>query len=158
VSDHRRDVRRVVAVHLRVPVGVQTARVRLPRPHVQTPELERVVLLELLAEELGGSLAARMSAVGNDVLDRDQLLGAIRLRLVQQQLRLVHLDRAIDVRHVAVVKAHSAEARIGHARRDLRGPAGGRRCAERAKWGGDLPERFQIRIRSAAGGIAAASQ
>src|SRR3981081_945708 len=47
---HRRNCGSVPARNSRIPVGENAARVFLPHPRVKSPEVERVVLLELLAE------------------------------------------------------------------------------------------------------------
>src|ERR1700682_4459051 len=47
---HRGHCGSVPARNSRIPVGENATRVFLPHPRVESPELERVVLLELLAE------------------------------------------------------------------------------------------------------------
>ena len=56
------------AADLPVPWGEQSPRVLFPRPHVQTPELKRVVPQKLSAEEHRRCGAAAARGIRNDVL------------------------------------------------------------------------------------------
>ena len=132
----------------RIPVGEHAARVVLPHPRVQPPELEGVVLLELLAvEQLGRLGVAAVRRIRDDVLHGHQAEPAVLLGLVEQQLGLLHAGRSVDQAGVAIVEAHAAGAgRIGHARRDLRRPPG--RCGrlEAVKLGRNPAERGEILV------------
>src|SRR6266849_1940431 len=126
---HGGDGAGVRARHLRVPVGKYAARVILPHPRMQRPELKSVVLLECPTEQDRWRGAAAACGVRNDVLHSHQSQLAVALGFVEQQLRRLDARGGIDEGNVPVVESHPA-FRTFHARRDLRRPPGRRRLGE----------------------------
>src|ERR1700686_2896381 len=142
---HCHDLTGVLAIDSRIPVRENAARILLPHPGVEAPELKDVVLDELLAEEFRRSSIATVERVRNDVFHRHQAQTSILFGLVQQELGLVDASSSVDELGIAVVEAHSAGAAwIGHARCDLRPPSGIPRDLELVEWRGDPAQRSEV--------------
>src|SRR5580765_1668896 len=117
VVRHRHDLTGVRAVNGWVPGGEYSARVLLPYPRVEPPELKRVDLCELLVEKNRRLSAAWYESVRDDVFQSDQAQSAILFGLIQQQLRLVDTRGPVDESDITVVEAHATRpTRISHAR------------------------------------------
>src|SRR5712692_980214 len=142
---HGGDGAGVRARHLRVPVGKYAARVILPHPRMQRPELKSVVLLECPTEQDRWRGAAAACGVRNDVLHSHQSHLAVALGFVEQQLRRLDARGGIDEGNVPVVESHPA-FRTFHARRDLRRPPGRRRLGEVVERRRHLAQRGEILV------------
>src|SRR5882672_9897703 len=74
----------VLAVDSRIPVCENAARVLLPYPRMQAPELEDVILDELLAKQSRRSRIATVERVRDNVFHRHETQTSVLFGLVQQ--------------------------------------------------------------------------
>src|SRR5438067_9659174 len=67
--ERREDLRIVRTAHLRIEVGEEPVGVLSPRPNMQVPDLEIVLMFETMAEQHGRHRVARPETIGHDKLD-----------------------------------------------------------------------------------------
>src|SRR5262245_1440059 len=95
------------ALDVRVPIGKQTARARLPRPYVEIPNTEAVRLLECLPHD-ARRLGSLPRGDRHQELNTIELERAVGLLLVDQHLRMIEVERRVEERVVLEVVAHRA--------------------------------------------------
>jgi homoserine dehydrogenase len=110
---------RLFTLHQWVEIGEQPGGVLRPQPHVQVPELERVLALEIESHDARRRGVARPDAVGNDVLDPIESITAVGQAFVEQNLGTLDLDLRVDVGAIDVVKAHRAMVSVREALPDV---------------------------------------